>query len=112
MSSRYEIHSPATRNRNGSLEKEPTGKLRVLTVDRSQMRFRSLSMTISREISSEKEFDVVEERISQAEFSTVEKISARGNLISKRNEDVAILILQAQSTAQLYFHNACRSLPE
>jgi hypothetical protein len=42
---------------------EPSCKLRVLNADRSQMYFRSRSMTISRENSSEKEFDVVEKQI-------------------------------------------------
>ena len=38
------------------------------------MCFRSRTTTISREISSEKEFDVVEDQISQDEFSTVVEI--------------------------------------
>ena len=39
-------------------------KNRVLIVDRSQVRFRSHSMTISREISSEKEFRVEEDQFT------------------------------------------------
>ena len=45
-----------------SESKEADFDIRVLIVDRSQTCFLSRSMTISREISSEKEFDVVEDR--------------------------------------------------
>ena len=58
---RYEIDDQDTRYRNGSFEKEPICKTRVLNADRSQMCFLTCSMAISRENSSEKEFDVVEE---------------------------------------------------
>ena len=60
---RYEIQDPSTRNDEGSHGREPTFKIRVLNVDRSQTHFLSSSMTISRENSSEKEFHVVEEQI-------------------------------------------------
>jgi hypothetical protein len=60
---RYEIDDQDTRYRNGSFEKEPICKTRVLIVDRFQMSSRSRSMAISRENSSEKELDVVEDQI-------------------------------------------------
>jgi hypothetical protein len=50
-------------NNEGSCEKEPTSKIRVLNVDRSQINSRSRLMTIAREISSEKELGVVEDQI-------------------------------------------------
>ena len=60
---RYEIDVQDTRNNEGPLEREPTGKTRVLIVVRSQTSFRSCSMAISREISFEKEFRVVKDQI-------------------------------------------------
>jgi hypothetical protein len=64
MLPRYEIQDPSTRYEKGSFEKEPTSKIRVLNADRSQRYFLTRSMTISREVSSEKEFDGDEDRDS------------------------------------------------
>ena len=63
MPPRYKIQDRPARNENGSFEKEPICKIRVLIVDRSQMSFHSREMMISRENSSEKEFDADEEQL-------------------------------------------------
>ena len=63
MPPRYEIQDSSTRNKNGPLKREPTCKIRVLIVDRSQMRFLTHSLKISRENSSEKGFNADEDRV-------------------------------------------------
>jgi len=89
MPPRYEIGDRSIRNNEGSLEKEPTCKTGVLTVDPSQSCFLSRSMTISLWKRSEKVFHVVEDqifrRISERVREFIE-LDYNASVVDERNE--------------------------